>query len=218
MLVAVIWSMLVTVSCKHLPNWWSIDVDKPATRLLRMAHYSRCLAEQAAPVPAFAGQIEPNFVELLACCAPLHDIGNIGLPDHILLKPGEYTLNERILMQTHTTIGADTLTAVMKQHGAALVFLQMAVDIARHHHERFDGEGYPDRLAGSSIPLSARLVSICDVYDALRSRRTYKPALSHSAAVRVMTEISTGQFDPNLLQVFRRCDSHFERISREVTD
>ena len=106
----------------------------------------------------------------------------------------------------------------MKQHGSALAFLQMAADIARHHHERFDGEGYPDGLAGSNIPLSARLVAICDVYDALRSRRSYKPALSHSTAMQVMTKVSGGQFDPDLLQVFHRCAHHFERIFREVAE
>jgi HD-GYP domain-containing protein (c-di-GMP phosphodiesterase class II) len=121
-------------------------------------------------------------------------------------------------MQTHTTIGSDTLKAVMKQHGSALAFLQMAADIARHHHERFDGEGYPDRLAGSNIPLAARLVAIGDVYDALRSRRSYKPALSHSTAIQVMTKVSAGQFDPDLLQVYQRCGNDFERIFREVAD
>jgi response regulator RpfG family c-di-GMP phosphodiesterase len=188
------------------------------SHLLRMEHYSRCLAEEAAKAPAFSGQIDPNLIELLVCCAPLHDIGKVGLPDHILLKPGKLDPDERILMQTHTTIGADTLKAVMKQHGSALAFLQMAADIARHHHERFDGGGYPDRLAGTTIPLSARLVAICDVYDALRSRRTYKPALSHPAAVQVMTKVSAGQFDPNLLQVFCHCARQFERISREFAD
>jgi HD-GYP domain-containing protein (c-di-GMP phosphodiesterase class II) len=121
-------------------------------------------------------------------------------------------------MQTHTTIGSDTLKAVMKQHGSALAFLQMATDIARHHHERFDGEGYPDRLAGSNIPLAARLVAIGDVYDALRSRRSYKPALSHSTAIQVMTKVSAGQFDSDLMQAFHRCGNHFERIFREVTE
>jgi putative two-component system response regulator len=125
---------------------------------------------------------------------------------------------ERILMQTHTTIGADTLQKVARQHGFASAFLHMAVDIARHHHERFDGKGYPDRLAGNDIPLAARIVAIADVYDALRSRRTYKPALSHSASVQIMTEASAGQFDPLLLQAFRRCASQFERVATEAGD
>lgn len=188
------------------------------THMARMEHYVRCLADEATKLPAFAGQIDHKFVELLVCCAPLHDIGKLGLPDHILLKAGKLDADERILMQTHTTTGADTLKAVMKKHGSSLAFFQIATDIVRHHHERFDGEGYPDRLAGTDIPLAARLVSICDVYDALRSRRTYKPALSHAAAMQVMTKVSFGQFDPNLLQVFERASPNFERIFREVVD
>lgn len=186
--------------------------------LARMERYTRCLAEEASKTPAFAGQIDSAFIDLLACCAPLHDIGKVGLPDHILLKPGKLDADERMLMQTHTTIGSDTLKSVMKQHGESMAFLQMAADIARHHHERFDGSGYPDKLAGNRIPLSARIVAIADVYDALRSRRSYKPALSHAAALEVMSQACSGQFDPNLMQVFFRCASHFERLVRELPD
>jgi putative two-component system response regulator len=188
------------------------------SHMLRMEKYVRCLAEETAQDPAFAGQIDTNFIDLLTCSAPLHDIGKVGLPDHILLKSGKLDADERLLMQTHTSTGADTLEAVMAGTGSALGFLQMAADIARHHHERFDGEGYPDGLAGTNIPLSARMVAICDVYDALRSRRTYKPALSHSAAVQVMTKVSVGQFDPNLLNAFQRCSDRFEQIFRDTTD
>lgn len=185
------------------------------SHLIRMEQYSRCLAEEAAQDPAFANQVDENFVDLLACCAPLHDIGKIGLPDHILLKSGKLEPDERILMQTHTTAGAETLRSVMAQSNSSLAFLQMAADIARHHHERFDGSGYPDQLVGSSIPLAARIVSICDVYDALRSRRSYKPALSHSAALQVMTRLSIGQFDPSLLLAFNRCSGRFEQIFKD---
>ena len=186
--------------------------------LLRIQRFSRCLAEEAAGAPGFAGQIDQPFIEMLECCAPLHDIGKVGLPDHILLKPGKLTPDERILMQTHTVIGADTLKEVAKQHGAALAFLQMAIDIARHHHERYDGQGYPDRLAGSDIPLAARLVAVSDVYDAMRSRRVYKPALSHAATMQLMIEATTGQFDPALIPVFQRCAPRFEEIFHECTD
>src|SRR5262249_5295595 len=152
--------------------------------------YSRKLAEQAALLPAFAGAIDAAFIEMLECCAPLHDIGKVALPDHILLKPGQLLPDERIVMQAHTTIGAEALQEVARNNSTALAFLQMAIDITRHHHECYDGTGYPDHLAGSAIPLAARIVCICDVYDALRTRRSYKPALGHAAAVRVMTEAS----------------------------
>jgi response regulator RpfG family c-di-GMP phosphodiesterase/tRNA A-37 threonylcarbamoyl transferase component Bud32 len=184
--------------------------------LLRLQRYCRALGEAAARVPAFAGQVDARFLDLLVCCAPLHDIGKVQLPDHILLKPGKLAPEERILMQAHTTLGADTLRAVAKEQGSALAFLRMAIDIARHHHERYDGTGYPDRLAGEAIPLAARIVTVADVYDALRSRRSYKPALSHGAAVQLMTEASPGQFDPALLQVFRDCAPEFERAYQEV--
>jgi response regulator RpfG family c-di-GMP phosphodiesterase len=186
--------------------------------LLRLQRYTQCLAEEATRLPMFAGKIDHNFVEMITCCAPLHDIGKVGLPDHILLKPGKLDPDERILMQAHTMIGSDTLQAIAREHGSAMVFLHTAIDITRHHHERYDGNGYPDRLAGTDIPLAARLVSIGDVYDALRSRRVYKPALSHSATLQVMTQASPGQFDPGLLQAFERCAPTFERIFREVAD
>jgi response regulator RpfG family c-di-GMP phosphodiesterase len=186
--------------------------------LLRLQRYCRCLAEKALAVPAFVGQIDRNFIEMLECCAPLHDIGKVGLPDHILLKPGKFSPEERILMQAHTIIGADTLKAVLQQYGSAVAFLQMAIEVARHHHERYDGAGYPDRLAGNDIPLSARILAIADVYDALRSRRVYKPALSHPTAVHLILEGSPGQFDPLLLQVFQRCTNQFDRIFTEFGD
>src|SRR5205807_7072697 len=128
------------------------------------------------------------------------------------------TPDERMLMQTHTVIGADTLKEVARQHGFAAAFLQMAIDIARHHHERFDGAGYPDRLAGTDIPLAARIVAVGDVYDALRSRRVYKPSLSHATAVQVITKVSEGQFDPSLLIAFTRCAHVFDHIFNDFPD
>jgi response regulator RpfG family c-di-GMP phosphodiesterase len=188
------------------------------SHVTRVQRYCRSLAEAAAQRATFASQIEPHFIQLLECCAPLHDIGKVGLPDHLLMKAGKLTSEERLLMQAHTVIGSDTLKAVARQHGSALAFLQTAIDIVRHHHERYDGKGYPDHLMGSGIPLVARLVAVADVYDALRSRRPYKPALSHSAAVQILLEGSPGQFDPALLEAFQRCHHEFERIYNEMSD
>jgi response regulator RpfG family c-di-GMP phosphodiesterase/serine/threonine protein kinase len=192
--------------------------SETGAHLQRLDRFACCLAEEAARAPAFEGQIDANFIQLLGCCAPLHDIGKVGLPDYILQKPGKLDAEERILMQAHTVIGASMLEAVARQHGSALVFLNMGMEVARHHHERWDGQGYPDRLKGADIPLAARLVTVCDVYDALRSRRCYKPALSHAAAVQVMTVLSAGQFDPALLQVFQTCAQRFERIFHALPD
>jgi response regulator RpfG family c-di-GMP phosphodiesterase/tRNA A-37 threonylcarbamoyl transferase component Bud32 len=184
-------------------------------RLERMRRYVRALAEEAATLPAYAGQIDEAFIELVATCAPLHDIGKVGLPDHILLKPGKLAPDERILMQAHTTIGAQVLKELADEHAAARTFLTTAADIVRSHHERHDGAGYPDRLSGPSIPLAARLVAVADVYDALRCRRSYKPALAHQAAVQLITESSPGQFDPALMPAFQAVASKFEQTFKE---
>src|SRR5262249_14972141 len=137
----------------------------PTARLQRLQMYCRSLAEEAARNEQFHEKLDADFLEMLICTSPLLDIGKVGLPDHILLKPGKLAPEERIIMQAHTVMGSDILKAVADQHHSAQAFLQMASDIARHHHERHDGNGYPDRLKGSDIPLAARLVAICDVYD-----------------------------------------------------
>jgi response regulator RpfG family c-di-GMP phosphodiesterase len=189
--------------------------NETGEHLLRIERSCVYLAERVADTPTFAGQIDRSFIEILGCCAPLHDIGKVGLPDHILLKPGLLEPEERRVMETHTVIGFNTLRAVAVQHGFARTFLQMGMDIARHHHERFDGLGYPDRLAGGAIPLAARIVTICDVYDALRTRRVYKPAMPHDTALRIMTESSEGMFDPALLHEFLHHAPQFDRIHVE---
>ena len=192
--------------------------NETGAHLPRLQKYVRCLAEEARHLPALTPQFDEHFIELLECCAPLHDIGKVGLPDHILLKPGKLDADERVIMQAHTMIGAETLQAIAENHASAHAFLDMAIAIARHHHERYDGTGYPDRLAGADIPLPARLVAICDVYDALRCRRIYKPALSHNATLQVMTDAAGAQFDPTLMKAFLACAPHFERIYRENPD
>jgi response regulator RpfG family c-di-GMP phosphodiesterase len=186
--------------------------------LLRLQRYVRVLAEEAAALPACANVIDGNFVRTLEDAAPLHDIGKAALPDHVLNKPGPLDPGERLIMQAHTTIGADTLREVARQHPFATGFLHVAIDIARGHHERWDGTGYPDRLAGEDIPLVARIVAVADVYDALRSRRIYKPGLSHHTAVLTMTEGSPGHFDPALAEVFRRVAAQFDHIFRELAE
>lgn len=183
---------------------------------LRLQRYCRCLAEEAARGPGFQDRIDANFVAMLECCAPLHDIGKAALPDHLLTKEGRLSGEEVLLMQTHASLGAQTLQNVAQRHGTAVAFLQMAIDIARHHHERWDGQGYPDRLSGEAIPLAARIVTVGDVYDGIRSRRPYKPALGHGAAVQMMAAGAAGQFDPALWQAFLRCAAQFERVFKEM--
>jgi response regulator RpfG family c-di-GMP phosphodiesterase len=192
--------------------------SETGSHLVRLQKYLRCLAEEAGRLPPLAANLDEPFIELLECCAPLHDIGKVGLPDHILLKPGKLDAEERAIMQAHTLIGAETLEEVAKTHLSAGAFLEMGIAITRHHHERYDGTGYPDRLVGQAIPLAARLVGIADVYDALRSRRSYKPALSHSAAVQMILDGAGNQFDPLLIQAFTICAPQFDRIFRDNPD
>ncbi|MEM6794153.1 MAG: HD domain-containing phosphohydrolase, partial [Acidobacteriota bacterium] len=150
--------------------------------LERMQEYSRILAERVRVGP-YEDQVDEDFVEWVVKSSPLHDIGKVGIPDAILRKPGPLTPEEQEVMRTHTTIGGDTLRSVLEQFRGPS-FLTTAMEIAYHHHERWDGKGYPSGLAGHDIPLEARIVSIADAYDAITSRRPYKEPVSHQEAVR----------------------------------
>jgi response regulator RpfG family c-di-GMP phosphodiesterase len=193
----------------------SRDGETPG-HLRRLQRYARCLAEHVAEVPGWSGVVNNTFVDELERCVPLHDIGKIGLPESSLVKPGQLTDVERRLMETHPIIGDGILMALAEEHGQSLAFLGIASSIVRHHHERFDGGGYPDRLAGDAIPAAARLVAVGDVYDALRRRRLHKPALSHPEAKQILLERSSGQFDPSLVDAFAACEHEFERIYRHI--
>jgi response regulator RpfG family c-di-GMP phosphodiesterase/serine/threonine protein kinase len=184
--------------------------------ILRMQRYVRVLSDAASAHSMFQDEINEHFIDMIECCVPLHDIGKVSLPDHLLMKAGTFSPEERLLMQTHTILGSEALQEIAKKHPSCVAFLRMAIDIVRHHHERFDGTGYPDRLVGSAIPLAARIVAICDVYDALRSRRVYKPPLSHNATVQIMVESSQGQFDPCLIQLFSSIAQKFDVSYREL--
>ncbi len=186
--------------------------------LLRMQGYVRVLAEEAMRLPTFAGRIDDAFVRMLEHCVLLHDIGKVAIPDHILLKPGKFDAEERSVMESHTIAGAEILAAVARQQGASLAFVQMARDIARYHHECYNGSGYPDHLAGEAIPLAARIVTIADVYDALRSKLVYKPGLAHEPSKRLILEAKPGQFDPALLVAFCHCEANFEQVFAQTKD
>jgi response regulator RpfG family c-di-GMP phosphodiesterase/serine/threonine protein kinase len=193
------------------------QVETPG-HLIRMQRYVQVLASEAGRVKIGAGTLTTDFIKALEDCVPLHDIGKLALPEHIRLKPGKLTPEERLLMQEHATLGAESLQAAAQRHGSALPFLPLALEVVRHHHERWDGQGYPDGLAGDAIPLAARLTALADVYDALRTRQSYKPALPHSAAVQLIASGSEGHFDPALVEIFRRCAPAWEAIYREVPD
>ena len=186
--------------------------------LLRLQRYSRILGEAAAATPAFAARLTPEILQTIQQAAPLHDIGKVAVPDHILNKPGALTAEERTVMQSHAAAGADTLAFVTDRFAFATGFFSTAIEIARHHHEKWDGTGYPDQLAGESIPLSARIVALGDVYDALRSRRVYKVGESHADTVRCIVANSPGHFDPRLVDVFARTHEQFRDAFDECGD
>lgn len=187
---------------------YSPDGDIPG----RMQRLTRCLSEAAARVSAFSTHLTPPMIETLVGCAPLYDVGKALLPDHILHKPGKLTAEEFLLMQTHTTMGAELTEAAARDNPVDSEFFRMAVHVIRHHHERYDGTGYPDKLVGAAIPISARVVSICNVYLALRTRQPFRPALNHATATQLMVETFAGHFDPQLLEVFKQIMPEFDRI------
>ena len=191
------------------------DGETPG-HLERLQLYTVALAKSIDDSPSWDGVVNRVFLDQLERCVPLHDIGKIGLPEHILLKPGKLTADERALMETHTLIGDRMLEAIRQEYGHSLQFLGIASAIVRSHHERFDGAGYPDRISGEAIHAAARLTAVADVYDALRRRRSHKAALSHAETVTVITQQSAGQFDPTLVLAFQRCAGEFERIFREI--
>jgi putative two-component system response regulator len=183
--------------------------------LLRLQRYSAVLGEAAALTPAFAARLTPAVRQAIEQAAPLHDIGKVAIPDAILNKPARLTAAEFEVMKGHAKAGADTLAEVSQQYQFASAFLHTAREIARSHHEKWSGAGYPDGLAGEAIPLSARVVAVADVYDALRSPRAYKKAFTHAEAVGVMLNDSPGHFDPHLAAVFATAHPHFERVYAE---
>jgi putative two-component system response regulator len=183
--------------------------------LERMAAYSRRLAEELAGKTS-AVKITDEFVDQLYKSSPLHDIGKVGIPDAILLKPGPLDAQEMAVMRTHPKIGGDTLRQVIEVYRGN-TFLAMGMEIAYSHHERWDGTGYPCGLAGPEIPLAARIVALADAYDTITSRRPYKAAFEHREAVRRITDDRGSHFDPALVDAFLRCHADFVEIRRRLT-
>ena len=180
--------------------------------LERMREYCRVLAEELSGWDKYQDQIDGEYVQLLYLTSPLHDIGKVGIPDSVLLKPGRLTPEEFEIMKQHTTIGGETLLAATRAHPEAR-YLAMARDIAFTHHERFDGKGYPFGLSGDEIPLCGRIAAMSDVYDALTSQRVYKPKFSHAKAREIIIEGIGTQFHPDVGEAFLRREGDFIRIA-----
>ena len=161
--------------------------------------------------------INDHYISKLQLASSLHDIGKVGIPDDILLKPGRLSSSEREIMERHATIGKECLMAIRKRLGD-VDFLDMACEIASSHHEYWNGEGYPAGLRGREIPLSARIVSVADVYDALTSRRVYKAKMSHDKARSIIKEGNGTQFDPDVVNAFLQCAQQFKNVADNTPD
>ena len=183
----------------------------------RVGIYAEKIARIASQRPEFAGQISNGLIERIRPSAALHDIGKVGIEDSILQKPGRLTDDERRRMQAHTRISGECLLQIQQCLGDSN-FLTLAHEIAVFHHERWDGSGYPSKLAGAAIPLSARIVAIADVYDALSARRVYKDAYAHERCVEIILAESGKHFDPQLVDVFMEIESEFAPISTNCPD
>ena len=185
--------------------------DETGAHIERTASFCRLLAEKASALPAYAGIITDEYLTAIYRASPLHDIGKVGISDLILLKPGKLTPEEFAIMKTHVEIGYQTLKSVDKRF-MNNAFIQMGLDITRYHHEKWDGSGYLAELKGEEIPLTARIMALSDVYDALRSKRVYKPAYTHEKSMEIIEEGRGKHFDPVLTDLFLQYNQEFETL------
>jgi putative two-component system response regulator len=192
------------------------DSDTGA-HLERIREYCLVLAQYLAGMQKFNSVLDGDYIQLLYLTSPLHDIGKVGIPDNVLLKPGRLTPEEFEIMKEHVLIGGRTLDAAVKAHPRAK-YLQVARDIAFTHHEKFDGTGYPYHLHGEEIPLCGRIVALSDVYDALTTRRVYKPAYSHEVAKNIIIDGSGKHFDPDVVDAFLATEEQFLSIKDRLDD
>ena len=193
--------------------------NETGNHIRRTQNYVRALAEHLSTHPDFAPELTPEAVELLYKSAPLHDIGKVGIPDSILLKPGKLTPEEFEIMKTHPTLGAEAISAAEEGlDEKESSFLRYAREISQYHHEKWDGSGYPYGLKGDDIPLSGRLMAVADVYDALISKRVYKPAFPHEKAVTLILEGRGGHFDPRIVDAFAEIAHRFNEIAGAFAD
>jgi len=183
--------------------------------ILRTQAYMRQLAEQLKSHPRFAAALDAASIDLLVRSAPLHDIGKVGIPDHILLKPGKLSPEEWTVMKTHAQLGADAIEQAERDVDRPLAFLILAKQIARSHHERWDGTGYPDGLVGDAIPMAARLMAVADVFDSLVSPRVYKRAFSVEESRDTIVAGRGSQFDPDVVDAFLQRFDDFVAVATE---
>jgi len=184
----------------------------------RTQHYVRAIARKLSENPKFSDVLNVKFIDTLFRASPLHDIGKVGIPDKILLKPGKLTPEEFEIMKTHVTLGRDALEAAQMALGSEAEFLSVAKDITYSHQEKWDGSGYPNGISGNAIPLSARIVTVALVYNALVSRRIYREPLPHAQALEMVKMASGKHFDPDVVDAFMAIQENIQAISVAFPD
>jgi len=192
--------------------------NETGNHILRTQAYVHALARRARAHPRFVDALDEHAIDLMAKSAPLHDIGKVGIPDHVLLKPGKLNADEWEIMKGHARLGAEAIERAVADAQEPVRFLAYAREIAHHHHERWDGGGYPDALCGDAIPLAARLMAVADVFDALISRRVYKAPMAFDDALAIMAKQRGRHFDPDLLDIFVDGFDEFREIAQRHPD
>ncbi|APW41143.1 HD-GYP domain-containing protein, partial [Rhodoferax saidenbachensis] len=188
------------------------------SHILRVQHYVRVLANKLGPHPSYAALLTPDYIESLCRSVPMYDMGSVGIPDRILLKPGRLTPEEVAIMRTHTTLGYESIVRAEKTLGRASPLLTIAKEITRSHQEKWDGSGYPQGLSEGQIPVSARIVALADVYDALISNKVYKDGVPHDKAVQIIFSERGTHFDPDIVDAFIEIHEEFAAIAQRYAD
>ncbi len=210
--------LIQQVSIRALAHLAETRDPETGKHLARTQGYMALLADLLKDHPRFQPFLTPRCIHLLTRSTPMHDIGKVGIPDHILNNPGKLTATEWTIMQTHAKLGSDAIEMAERDIEKPLEFLTLAKEIAHWHHEKWDGSGYPDRLAGDAIPVAARLMAVVDVFDALISARVYKPAFSFDEARGIMAEQRGKHFDPDIVDTFLANFDAFVAIALQHRD
>ncbi|VEB40825.1 Cyclic di-GMP phosphodiesterase response regulator RpfG [Chromobacterium violaceum] len=192
--------------------------NETGNHIKRTQSYVKLLAEQLSGHPRFDQYLTERNIDMICKSAPLHDIGKVGIPDHILLKAGKLTDDEFAIMKQHAALGRDAIVAAERQLGLEVAFLKFAKEIACSHHEKWDGSGYPFGLKGDEIPVAGRLMALADVYDALINRRIYKPPMPHAQAKDVIVAGRGTHFDPDVVDAFLAVEQAFVEVALAYAD
>ncbi len=210
--------LIQAASIRALAHLAETRDPETGNHILRTQGYVRLLAIKLRDHPRFAETLNDGYIKMLADSAPLHDIGKVGIPDSILQKPGKLTAEEWEIMKTHSRLGSDAIEQAERDLARPVEFLALAKEVARWHHERWDGRGYPDALIADAIPISARLMTIADVFDALISRRVYKEPMPIDKVREIIAGERGKQFDPDVTDVFLASFSEFATIAEQHSD